>query len=166
MSDSTPSPVFTMFDRVASFGATIAWSVIALVTFVDVIGREVFASPISGGYEIIQALMTIGVFFSLPIVALRRGHVSVDLLRQKYPPQLARGLSALVAVAGLAFFGFLAWSMASFAKHALGTGEHTAFLFIPIWLVAAVMAAMLSVTALCCLLGREAQEDSADLKEI
>lgn len=166
MTIQNTSPTFRFFDAVASIGATIAWCAIAVVTFVDVVGRNVFAAPIPGGYEIIQVLMTIGVFFSLPIVALRKSHVQVDLLKQAFPAWLARATNLLATVVAISFFAFLAWCLAKLALHAMSTGERTAFLFIPHWIIAVVMAVFLLATTFCCLIAHGAPDANPQDKEI
>ena len=152
MPQTSQQKIHDVFDLVARIGATIAWLLIALVTFVDVIGREIFSNPIPGGYEIIQVLMTVGVFFSLPIVALRRGHVRVDLLYQSFPPTLARIADLLAWVVSVAFFALLAWALFQFFLHAQGTGERTVFLNVSHWMVALVMTVFLAATTICCLI--------------
>lgn len=156
-----------VFDGVASYGATISFLLIALITFIDVVGREVFSSPIPGGYEIIQVLMTIGVFFSLPIVALRQGHVRVDLLYQAFPPALARVADILAWLVSVTFFALLAYAIFLFFQHATGTGERSVFLQVPYWLVALVMAVFLAATTICCLITMRAPpKESIEIEEL
>lgn len=155
-------PVNRFFDRVTAVGATVAWTLIALVTAADVIGREVFSHPIAGGYEIIQCLMVVGVFFSMPIVALRQGHVSVDLVYKALPAWAVRLVDLVSRIAAVAFFAVLSVSVALLARHHLATGERSVFLHVPYWAIALVMAVFLAVTTLCCLI---ASADAAAAKE-
>ncbi|ASJ70302.1 TRAP transporter small permease [Granulosicoccus antarcticus] len=151
-SKSSPTRVQTLFDNVSRTGATVAWTLIALVTFVDVVGREVFSMPIPGGYEIIQILMTIGVFFSLPIVALRRGHVRVDLLYQSMPASLKRLSDVFSKLVSIVYFSLLAWGTTQFFLHAMGTGERSVYLHMPHWMPALLMGAFLIATVFCCVI--------------
>lgn len=157
MTNNLQMPVYRFFDLTTQIGATIAWTVIALVTFVDVVGREVFSSPIPGGYEIIQCLMVVGVFFSMPIVALRQGHVKVDLLYQALPDTAVRIVDFVARMAAMAFFGLLAWSMAKLFLHAIHTGERSVYLHVPHWAVAVIMAVFLAFTTICCLIASKSQ---------
>lgn len=160
------SSTYRVFDLVTRIGATLAWTAIALVTFFDVIGREIFSTPIPGGYEIIQALMVVGVFFSMPIVALRQGHVRVDLLYQALPDWAVGIVDMVSRIAATAFFGLLAWSLIQLFEHALKTGERSVYLHLPHWAIGLIMAAFLVFTTLCCLIASRAQaEDATDPQE-
>lgn len=77
MQQNMQTRIHNILNRIATIGSTFAWVAIAIITFIDVIGREIFSRPIPGGYEIIQLLMSVGVFFSFPLVALCKGHVKV-----------------------------------------------------------------------------------------
>lgn len=162
MTNKLQSPVYRFFDLTTQIGATVAWTLIALVTFVDVLGREVFSNPIPGGYEIIQSLMVVGVFFSMPIVALRQGHVKVDLLYHALPDTAVRIVDVVARIASVVFFALLAWSVAKLFLHSLHTGERSVYLHVPHWAVALVIAAFLALTTICCLI---ASKDQADAEE-
>ncbi len=49
------------------------------LTFLDVIGRYVFASPIQGTFEIVGLLLGVVTFAALPLVTQERAHITVDL---------------------------------------------------------------------------------------
>ena len=150
--------IYRLFDWIASVGATTAWLAMALITFVEVFGREVLSAPIPGGYEIIQVLMTVGVFFSLPLVALRKGHVTVDLLKKIFPIRLNRLIDGIAQLTSVVFFGFLAYSLWMLTLHEHSTGVRTAYLFVPHWAVSALMTAFLILTTVCCLVARDADQ--------
>ena len=51
----------------------------AALTFLDVIGRYVFAAPIQGTFEIVGLLLGVVTFAALPLVTHARSHITVDL---------------------------------------------------------------------------------------
>ncbi len=67
--------VFTPLKLVAA-AAIFAMSVL---TFVDVLGRYFFASPIPGTFEIIGLLLGVVAFTGLPLVSSDQTHITVDL---------------------------------------------------------------------------------------
>jgi TRAP-type C4-dicarboxylate transport system permease small subunit len=162
MTNTLQASSYRVFDLTTQVGAPVSWTLIALVTFVDVLGRELFSAPIPGGYEIIQCLMVVGVFCSMPIVALRQGHVRVDLLYHALPPRLVQVVDFVSRIAAVAFFALLAWSMAKLYGHALHTGERSVYLHVPHWAVALVMTVFLIFTTLCCLIASKAQAEDAN----
>ena len=67
-------------DRLFGAIASLALLGMVLLTCVDVIGRYVLNRPITGAFELDEMSMGALVFASLPLVSLRRQHVTVDLL--------------------------------------------------------------------------------------
>ena len=51
----------------------------AMLTFLDVVGRYVFAAPIQGTFEIVGLLLGVVTFSALPLVTHSRSHITVDL---------------------------------------------------------------------------------------
>ena len=51
----------------------------SLVSVVDASGRYIFNSPLLGSTEIIELLMILVIFGSIPIVSQTQSHVRVDL---------------------------------------------------------------------------------------
>ncbi len=51
----------------------------AALTFLDVIGRYVFAAPIQGTFEIVGLLLGVVTFSALPLITHSRSHITVDL---------------------------------------------------------------------------------------
>ncbi|MDX9884446.1 TRAP transporter small permease [Thauera sp.] len=50
-----------------------------LLTFADVIGRRLLATPVFGAHDATEHLMAIMVFCGLPLLTAARGHLAVDL---------------------------------------------------------------------------------------
>ena len=76
-----------------------------VVTSVDVIGRYLFNSPLSGAFEMTELMLAALVFIGLPLATYRDEHINVDLLDAIMPEKVIRSqqivmswLSALVMV--------------------------------------------------------------------
>ena len=54
--------------------------VMMLLTFFDVVGRQGFDSPISGSNELTEIAMGFVVYVGLPLVCVRREHITIGLL--------------------------------------------------------------------------------------
>ncbi|WP_212523201.1 TRAP transporter small permease [Actibacterium sp. MT2.3-13A] len=82
-----------VLDRAArgmAYGGGAALLGIALVTVASVTGRALSGlglGPVTGDYELVEAGCAIAVFSFLPLCQLRRGHVTVDVLIQRFPPR-------------------------------------------------------------------------------
>lgn len=54
-------------------------SAMVALTFVDVVGRRLFNTPVFGANDITEHLMALITFSGLPLLTARRGHLSIDL---------------------------------------------------------------------------------------
>lgn len=80
-----------------------------LLITVDVTGRYLFASPISGTLELTEFLMVFVVFFSLAYVQMRNRHIRVELLTQRFSQRTEHGVAVLTLLLAAVFFAFMAW---------------------------------------------------------
>ncbi|MDO5604035.1 MAG: TRAP transporter small permease [Paracoccus sp. (in: a-proteobacteria)] len=101
------------------------------VTVVDVVGRYLFASPLSGGKELTELLVMGVVFAGLPAITLDDGHVTADLFTQSFGRDLlalqlflARALSGIALLIG-------GWQLWLYGARIAGYGQVTLFLKIP-----------------------------------
>lgn len=117
------------------------------VTVVDVVGRYVFNSPLSGGMELTELLVMGVVFAGLPAITLDDGHITADLFTQLFSPRgkeiqlfCARVLSAVA----LAFGG---WQLWEHGARLAGYNQTTLYLKIPMGPVAQFAAVICVVSA-------------------
>lgn len=74
------------------------------MTVVSIVGRALDGvgplGPVQGDYEMVANGCAIAVFFFLPLCQLRRGHVTVDIVIDRFPPRVraAFGLFGDVAI--------------------------------------------------------------------
>ena len=128
-------------------GALVLFAMMIL-TFVDVVMRDLLASPLHGSFEITELLLVVLIFAGLPLVSRAGEHVTLDTL----DPVFKTGGRAILdrianVVSAVALVG-VAWLMMRRAARIADTGDTSAQLQIPYWPFAYFMAALLVVTAL------------------
>ncbi len=115
-SDSTPVAVhirgLTPASKVLAGVACVVLFGMMLLTFVDVIGRYVFLSPLPAAYEIISLMMPGIIFCALPLTVMRETHVTVDLLDSFIPKGLARIQGVVVNLVSAVALGLVTWRLA------------------------------------------------------
>lgn len=72
-------PILEKMQRVISAVLVVSLSLMVALTFVDVVGRRLFNTPVFGANDITEHLMALIVFAGLPLLTARRGHLSIDL---------------------------------------------------------------------------------------
>ena len=101
--------------RILTALSAIFMFLIEAVTFVDVTGRYVFASPIPGGVEIIEFLLGLLIFSAMPLVTVKNAHITVELFDGFMSAgfKRIRGIIVMLASAGvIAFITKRMWSTA------------------------------------------------------
>ena len=118
------------------------------LTFVDVVMRYFFNSPIKGGFEVTEMMMAVLIFAGLPLVSRKNEHVTIDAFDGFFPAAVRRGLHVvihLVCAATLAGMGWLLYRKAgSFAD----IGDVTQTLKFPIAPFVYLMAGLTLVTGI------------------
>lgn len=102
-----------------------------MVTCVDVVGRYVFNSPLTGSTELTEIAVGIVVFSVVPIISWRNDHIVVDLLDPLFPPlsRLIRSIIINICIS-IALF-YLGNRIIVLGERSLSYGEVTEYLEIP-----------------------------------
>jgi TRAP-type C4-dicarboxylate transport system permease small subunit len=134
-------------DRLLGIVAAVALVGMVLLTCVDVIGRYVLNRPLTGAFELSEMAMGALVFASLPLVTLRRQHVTVDLFDRLLPASWRTAQDAVANLLAALCTGVVAWRLWVKAEDMMRTGETTATLHIPVYPLVYYMTVLSFLTA-------------------
>ncbi len=133
-----------------SFGALAALLLLAMtaLTTLDVVGRYLFNSPVTGAFELTELMLAALIFAGLPLATERDEHVDVDLLDSFLPPNVLRSnvfFANLISSSVLAVLSVQLWSR---AEQLVAEGTVTNSLALPLAPVGYLMAVATAVSAL------------------
>ena len=98
--------------RWMDIGLTVAIAVLVFalmaVTFIDVVGRYFFDSPIPGTFEVVSFLLALLVFSGLPLVTRDERHITVTLMEGLFKGWRLWFQKVVVSIASAAVLGFIA----------------------------------------------------------
>jgi TRAP-type transport system small permease protein len=103
-----------------------------ILTVCDVTGRYIFNLPITGAYEISEAMMVTVVFFFIGYAQAKKAHVAVDLIVNVLPGKLKIVIEIITQL--LSFLMILLIAGMSLVRwhELLKINEHTPILGIPV----------------------------------
>lgn len=133
--------------RLLGWVACLALFAMMMLTFVDVAGRYLFASPLPAAYELISLIMPFIVFCALPTVNLRQEHVTIDLLDQFIAPAAKQLQFRLVSMVSAIAMSVVSWRLAQRSWDHWRFDGATDELYLPLWPFSAVMAVLGAVSA-------------------
>lgn len=132
--------------RALEGAAAIALLLLMLLVLVDVGGRNLINKPVPWATEVLEIIVGAMIFLLYPVLALEGGHITVDLIQ--FRPAILKVQRVLGAVVGAALFSIICWCLGRQAARALGYGEASSMLGIPLgW----VLGAMCFLAGLCAL---------------
>lgn len=140
-------PVLKRAGGVLGDAASLMLAAIVALTCIDVFGRYVLNRPLAGALELTELAMGALVFLSLPVVTLRREHVTVDLLAHLVPRRWRHVHEALLLVLVSASLAFVGWHLWRKAIDMQASGETTATLAIPVHPLVYAMSMLAIATA-------------------
>lgn len=124
--------MYKQIERVASSLAALILFLLMLITFVDVAGRNLINMPLTGASEITEILMAAMIFLMLPRVALHNQHIIIDLIETVASPRVLRAFDVFAAVLSAIMFFLICWQMWVLGARAMGYGDATGALRIPV----------------------------------
>jgi TRAP-type C4-dicarboxylate transport system permease small subunit len=117
--------------------------ILMVTVFIDVVGRNLFNTPLPWGTELLEMVLALMIFALYPLLALGFGHITVDLIQVR--PGLRTVQRALSGAIGALVFALIAWCMGRQALRAANYGEATPLLNVPLsWVLGgiAILAAL------------------------
>ena len=133
--------------------ASIILLAMMLLTFADVVGRYLFASPIFGASELISSMLAVLIFAGLGVTNSRDDHIVVELLDHKF-----RSLSPKYYDLVIQAFSVLTMCLIAFvlAEHAIEAHEQNALTYVlevPTWIVTGSVALLACISVLSLVAG-------------
>lgn len=152
-------------ERAARAAAVLGGIVIllmALLVLASVLGRELFASPVPGDFELVGFGMAVSAFLCLPWCQLTRGHLVVDFFLAQAPARVRAALDVIAAsVLGMLAL-LLGWRMSAGLIDAFRYRDISVILGLPYWWAYPfAVASLLLLAATCLVTARRAHESAA-----
>lgn len=123
--------------------------IMMVLTFVDVIGRYVFHSPIYGGTEIISALLALTIFSGLGVINARDEHITVELLDDQFRRLLTPVVYEIIIQAfSVVAMTLIAVVLFEHAWEAYKVKKLTEVLEMPVFYVSSIVAVFAIVSVL------------------
>ncbi len=119
-----------------------------LITCIDVIGRYVFNSPLTGSTELTEIAVGIVVFSTFPIISWRNEHVVVDILDGLFSARMHLIRSILINILISIALYFLAQRIHVLGMRSLSYEEVSEYLHIPTGWMMIFIAVMCWLAAL------------------
>jgi TRAP-type C4-dicarboxylate transport system permease small subunit len=136
------------FDAALGFAAAVILFSMMTITFIDVIGRYGFRSPMRGAFEITELMLLVLIFAGLPLVSHADEHVTMDFIDHLFGP---RGRRAVISIAhmvvAVTLLG-LSWLIWIKAGKIAAYGDTTEVLRITVGPFVYFMAAMIALSGL------------------
>ena len=113
--------------------ASAALALIAVVTFIDVVGRYFFRAPFAFSVELTQLAMAIVVYFGVGLVTHEDAHISADVVTLRLPPKWRALFASVMNGLALAFLAVMVWRLWLHAEYLRGKGDTTMVWTVPLW---------------------------------
>jgi TRAP-type transport system small permease protein len=136
--------------RVLEAIGAVALLILMVTVFIDVLGRNLFNTPLPWGTELLEMVLALMIFAIYPLLALGFGHITVDLIQ--LPARLHTVQRVLGSLIGAVVFALIAWCMVRQALRAASYGEATPLLGVPLSGVLGAIGVMAAVSTLAFLL--------------
>jgi TRAP-type C4-dicarboxylate transport system permease small subunit len=136
----------TVNAMVSVAGATLAAMMFLMA--IDVIGRYFFNSPIPGSLELVEYMMAVIVPLSIAYCALLKAHVSVDLIVDRFPAKIRRGLRLIITGISCAFVALISWQNVAYIFETYNSNLTSAVLKIPAYPLVAAGAFGMTIFAI------------------
>ena len=146
--DNPPTLLNRLFTGLLEYIGSLLLFSMMLLTFVDVIARYFFSRSITGGFEITELMLATLIFCGLPLITLRDGHITVDLIERFLPAGFRAWRDRLVSCMAAVMLFFLGWWLWKKGLVFSGYNDQTAVLLIPLAPICFTMAVLAFASAL------------------
>lgn len=102
------------------------------LTFLDVLLRYLFNSPIKGVYDVTQVALIVVVYLGIAYTHNQKGHVSIDVITDRLSPKGRLVIDTITTILAIGIFSILIWRGSEQFLYTLETGTiHSQYIKIP-----------------------------------
>ncbi|HRD76690.1 MAG TPA: TRAP transporter small permease [Hyphomicrobiaceae bacterium] len=143
-------PIAMLAERIALIGGLISLSVAGLVV-TSVLGRWLFAQPVTGDFDLVQMGTAVSVFAFLPLAQARRSNIMVDTFTSWLPYRVQAAIDVIwdIVYAGMA--ALLTYCLVNGTIGEWRTGTTAQMIALPTWPAVAACALMCAILAIVAL---------------
>jgi TRAP-type C4-dicarboxylate transport system permease small subunit len=120
--------------------AALILSLLAVVTFADVVARYFFNRPFTFTVEMTELAMGLIVYLGVGLVTQSGSHITVDVVTLRLSERMRAFMTLVMNLLALAFLAIMVWQLFLRAQFLLVKADITPIWRIPFWPVAFVMA--------------------------
>jgi TRAP-type C4-dicarboxylate transport system permease small subunit len=121
---------------------------LALVTFVSIVGRNIWSAAVPGDYELVEYGAGLAASLFLPLAQIELVHPRITFFSERFSAAIRQILDALALCIGAGVSLLLAVQLARGAWDALAFADQSMILRLPSWVGVAVLAAALGLAGL------------------
>jgi tripartite ATP-independent transporter DctM subunit len=150
-----------VFSRWTNIVGLALFSLMVIVTFVDVFLRYIFSRPLAGVAEVAEVLLIAAVFLAIAHTQNEKSHISIDLITAKLAPKARIVIEFVTHLLGLGMFVIIVWrTLEQTILFVQDHRIHSQYIMIPSAPFAAII--VLGCTALSLLLLRDLLSNVAE----
>ena len=86
-------------------------AVITLLVFLNVCGRYLLRSPITGTYELVEETLVVLGGLAIMYAAIKRGHVAIDILAARFSMRTQLIMQSIYSLLGFGIWGVVAYGV-------------------------------------------------------
>lgn len=134
--------------KVSASAGCVSLIVMAVVTTVDVVGRNLFDAPMKGALEIVSVCLTLALFGGMPYAESLNEHIKVDILTCRFSVSVQNTLESGINWLYFLLMGVLSWQCWEQALFLLERNSNSGVMGIPL---APFMFGVSAILAVYCL---------------
>ena len=115
-------------------------AIMMFLTFIDVLLRYIFNSPVPGATELIEFMMGIVVTFSVAYTAHKKSHIGVDLVIMYFSERTKKRINCITSFLALILFVLICWQAFLLMAEEYHSKIISAVLYIPVYPFIAMVA--------------------------
>jgi TRAP-type C4-dicarboxylate transport system permease small subunit len=113
---------------------------LTVITFIDILGRYLFNSPITGVFEITELALAVMVFLALGYTQVFKGHVTIDFFVSRLNPAKRKCMEIFMLSVSFLLISVLTWELGLHTVRLYRAGNVTGVLELPHWPIVLTMA--------------------------